>query len=148
MSDYCALCGKPLSSFFSKSLICANEEEFFCSACYKTLSEMDSIQRGTHLLEHGQPQQPEKMREFMEHSRAAAQRKKELEPPTRPCPNCGGTMEVKLKGFRIGADGNGGVYLFGGYEQYYVDLYACSGCGKVEMYTADFAILKKREENT
>ena len=60
------------------------------------------------------------------------------------CPNCGGEMTCKIKDFTIGLDGNGGLYLFGGPQQYDVDLYACPECGKVEMYTANFAAVKRR----
>lgn len=146
MANICALCGGKVSFLSGNTLICANEEELFCSACNKKLYDMDSVARGQYLLEHGNPQYPEKMRAFIEKTQAAEARKKALEPPTRPCPSCGGIMDVKLKEFKIGADGNGGVYLLGGYEQYYVDLYACPDCGKVELYTANFAAVKKREE--
>lgn len=145
MSDTCSLCGEKLG-FFSKSLVCANEDIPLCSKCYKKLYDMDGQERGEYLLAHGNPQNAEHMRAFLDKVRADLERKAELEPPTRPCPICGGMMECKLKGFQIGADGNGGIYLLGGYQQYHVDLYACPDCGKVEFYTADFASLKKREE--
>ena len=146
MADYCSLCGEKLSFFGCHSLVCANQDEMFCSKCHDVLYPMENLDRGAYMLEHGKPAHSKEMREFIIQYTAHIQKKQELEPPTRSCPNCGGGMVCKLKNFRIGADGNGGVYLFGGYEQYEVDLYACPECGKVEMYTANFAAVKRRAE--
>ena len=46
------------------------------------------------------------------------------------CPACGAEMELKLKNLCIGAS----MSLF--FDSYVVDLYTCSRCGKVELYTA------------
>lgn len=146
MADFCCLCGEKLSFFGGKMLICANEEQNLCGTCYTKLDAMDNLERGAYLLEHGKPGNPEKMREFIIKYTERIQKKQELEPPPRPCPNCGGEMKCKIKNFTIGLDGNGGMYLFGGPEQYDVDLYACPECGKVEMYTANFAAVKRQAE--
>jgi len=137
MADLCALCGNKLPFFGSKSLVCANEYEMFCPACSDRLSPMDNPERGRYLLEHGRPSRPEAMREFIAAWEKREERLAKLEPPTRPCPNCGGGMECKLKGFLIGAYAD---KLFG--DSYNVDLYACPDCGKVELYTADFAAVQ------
>lgn len=140
MANICALCGGKIPFLSGNTLICANEEELFCSACNKKLYDMDSVARGQYLLEHGNPQYPEKMRAFIEKTQAAEARKKALEPPTRPCPNCGGGMERKLSDFNLGF--NTGWFP----DMYAVDLYACPDCGKVELYTANFAAVKKQED--
>lgn len=146
MADYCSLCGEKLSFFGGHSLVCANQDEMFCSKCHDKLYPMENLDRGVYLLEHGKPDHPEQMREFIIQYTERTKKKQELEPPTRTCPNCGSQMKLTIKDFRIGLDGNGGVYLFGGYDQYDVDLYACPECGKVEMYTANFAAVKRRAE--
>ena len=145
MANFCALCGNKLALFGSRSLICANEDMLFCSDCGDKLAPMDNPDRGRYLLEHGKGSNPEAMREFIRRHDERKERLAKLEPPTRPCPSCGGSMECKLKEFRIGADGNGGFYILGGYEQYHVDLYACPDCGKVELYTANFAAVQARK---
>ena len=60
----------------------------------------------------------------------------------RKCPACGAAMECRQENFQIGADGRGG--LINWMPQYYVDLYACPQCGKVELYDAEFR--QKREK--
>lgn len=145
MADFCSLCGTKLSFFGGKALVCANQDEMCCSACYDKLYPMENLERGKYLLEHGRPENPEKMQEFITVWEERARLKKALEPPTRTCPGCGGEMACKLKNFRIGADGGGGLdSLFA--EQYNVDLYACPECGKVELYTANFAAIKRKQE--
>ena len=144
MPDYCSLCGDKIPFFSTHSLVCANQDELFCSKCHDKLYPMENLDRGAYLLEHGKPEHPEKMREFIIQYTERTKKKQELEPPTRTCPNCGGEMTCKIKDFTIGLDGNGGLYLFGGPQQYDVDLYACPECGKVEMYTANFTAVKRR----
>lgn len=140
MANFCALCGNKLPFFGSQSLVCANEDEMFCPACSDKIYPMDNPGRGRYLLEHGKPANPEAMREFLQKYEERQERKARLEPPTRPCPNCGGGMECKLKEFRIGTNGNS---LFG--DSYDVDLFACPDCGKVELYTANFAAVQARQ---
>ena len=145
MADFCSLCGSKLSFFGTHALVCANQDEVFCSSCHDKLYHMDNLERGRYLLEHGKPDNPEKMQEFITVYEERARQKLTFEPPTRACPNCGSEMPCKMKNFRIGMDGGGGLNsLF--YEQYDVDLYACPECGKVEMYTANFAAIKARQE--
>ena len=141
MADFCCLCGEKLPFFGGKMLICANEEQKLCGTCYTKLDAMDNLERGAYLLEHGKPGNPEKMREFIIRYTERTQKKQELEPPTRPCPNCGVKMPLVLKDFRIGAYADS---LLG--DRYDVDLYACPECGKVEMYTANFAAVKRQAE--
>jgi len=146
MANFCVLCDAKLSFFGGKSLICANQEQSLCSSCYDTLDRMDNVERGKYLLEHGKPDEPEAMKQFITVWEERAAQKKALEPPTRVCPNCGGEMELKIKNFRIGMDGGGGLASSLLYDQYDVDLYACPECGKVEMYTANFAAIKARQD--
>ena len=141
MADYCSLCGAKLSFFGGHSLVCANQEETFCSSCHDKLHPMDNLERGRHVLENGKPDNPEKMREFIVFHAERTLRQETLEPPTRPCPGCGAQMELKLKNFRIGSYGDS---LLG--DRYNIDLYACPECGKVEMYTANFAAVKQALE--
>ena len=141
MADYCSLCGTKLSFFGAHTLVCANQEHLFCSECEGLLYSMDNLERGKYLLEHGNPDKPEKMQEFITLYEERAKQKLTYEPPTRTCPNCGSSMERKLKDFTIGAYGD---RLFG--ERYDIDLYACPECGKVEMYTANFAAIKHKQE--
>lgn len=146
MADFCSLCGAKLSFFGGHSLVCANQDETFCSKCHDELYHMDNLERGRYLLEHGKPDNPEKMREFIVFHAERTLQKKKLEPPTRPCPNCGNSMELKLKDFRIGADGDNDLFDMLTRPQYHVDLYACPECGKVELYTANFAAIKEKAE--
>ena len=141
MADYCSLCGEKLSFFGGKLLICANQEERLCNGCYDKLDRMENLERGKYLLEHGTPDEPEKMKAFITLYEERTKQKLTYEPPSRPCPNCGSKMERKLKDFTIGAYGD---RLFG--ERYDIDLYACPACGKVEMYTANFAAIKRKQE--
>ena len=142
MAGNCALCGEKLSFFGGKMLICANQEEMFCSKCHDVLFDMENLERGAYLLEKGKPEYPEEMRQFIIHwDERAKQREKLKQPDTRPCPNCQAQMNLTLKGFVIGAYADS---LLG--ERYNVDLYACPECGKVEMYTANFAAVKRRAE--
>lgn len=144
MAGFCVLCGEKLPFFGAKSLVCANSDESFCSKCHDTLYHMNNRERGEYLLEHGSPKHPDKMREFLVFIAAKEEERKACQPEQRPCPACGGTMDLKLKQFRIGADGGGGLATLLA-DQYEVDLYACSECGKVELYTANFAAIKARQ---
>jgi len=137
MANFCALCGSKLPFFGSESLVCANQDELFCSPCSEKIYPMDNAERGRYLLEHGKPTNPDAMQEFLQKFEERRARKAKLEPPTRPCPNCGAGMECKIRDFRIGTNGNS---LFG--DSYDVDLYACPDCGKVELYTANFAAVQ------
>ena len=141
MADYCSLCGEKLSFFGGHSLVCANQDEMFCSKCHDTLYLMENLDRGAYVLEHGKPAHPKEMREFIIQYTARTQKKQELEPPTRTCPNCEAQMALTLKDFIIGSYGDS---LLG--DRYHVDLYACPECGKVEMYTANFAAVKRKAE--
>ena len=146
MADHCSLCGTKLSFFGGHCLVCANQEETFCSSCHDKLYQMDNLERGRYVLENGKPDNPEKMQEFIVFHAERTLRKEKLEPPTRPCPNCGGEMTCKITNFRIGMDGGGGLTSSLWYDQYAVDLYACPECGKIEMYTANFAAVKQALE--
>ena len=141
MPDYCSLCGDKIPFFSTHSLVCANQDELFCSKCHDKLYPMENLDRGAYLLEHGKPEHPEKMREFIIQYTERTKKKQELEPPTRTCPNCGSQMKLTIKDFRIGAYADS---LLG--DRYDVDLYACPECGKVEMYTANFAAVKQQAE--
>ena len=141
--ESCVLCGTKLSFFGAHTLVCANQDERFCSKCHGELYHMDNLERGRYVLEHGKPDNSEKMREFIVVHAERTLRKKKLEPPTRPCPGCGAQMELKLRDFRIGSYGDS---LLG--DRYDIDLYACPECGKVEMYTANFAAVKQALEQT
>ena len=141
MADHCSLCGAKLSFFGGHSLVCANQDEIFCSACHDKLYRMENLERGRYVLENGKPDNPEKMREFIVFHAERTLRKAELEPPTRPCPGCGTQMKLELQNFRIGSYGDS---LLG--DRYNIDLYACPECGKVEMYTANFAAVKQALE--
>lgn len=140
MADFCSLCGEKLPFFGAKSLVCANQDEMFCSKCHDVIYPMENLERGRYLLEHGKPDNPEEMQKFITLWEERARQKKTFEPPTRPCPNCAATMELKLKDFRIGAYADS---LLG--DRYDIDLYACPECGKVELYTANFAAIKARQ---
>lgn len=141
MADYCSLCGEKLSFFGCHYLVCANQDEMFCSKCHDILYPMENLERGAYLLEHGKPDHPEQMREFIIKYTERAQKQAQWQPPTRTCPNCQAQMNLTIKDFRIGSYGDN---LLG--ERYDVDLYACPECGKVEMYTANFAAVKQHAE--
>lgn len=141
MAGNCALCGEKLSFFGGKMLVCGNQDEMFCSNCHDVLYDLENLERGAYLLEHGNPEHSDEMRAFIIKYTERAQKRQEFEPETRPCPNCQGEMALKIKNFRIGAYGDS---LLG--ERYDVDLYACPECGKVEMYTANFAAVKRKAE--
>ena len=68
-----------------------------------------------------------------------------MEKIQRKCPACGAEMECKQENFRIGADGRGGLISWR--PQYYVDLYSCPQCGKVELYDAEFRQAREREDS-
>lgn len=153
MADFCSLCGTKLSFFGGHFLTCANQDEIFCSQCHDNLYPMNNAERGRYVLENGKPAHAKKMQEFMDEwdakNRAreeVAEQRKVLEPSQRPCPNCGTMMDRKLQDFRIGADGDNDLFDLLLRPQYNVDLYACPECGKVELYTANFAALKRKQE--
>ena len=56
----------------------------------------------------------------------------------KKCPCCGGQLECKLTNLTIGRDG-GNFLTAAFFNSYDVELYACPKCGKVELYTANFA---------
>lgn len=145
MADFCSLCGNKLSFFGSHHLVCGNQDEMFCSKCHDVIFELDNLERGKYLLEHGKPDHPDEMRKFIDVYEERAKIKKVEQPPTRPCTNCDGEMVLKLQNFRIGADGDNDLFDMLLRDQYHVDLYACPECGKVELYTANFAAIKHRE---
>ena len=151
MSTLCALCGKQLSFFSGSSLVCANSDEMFCSKCHDKLYRLEYSERGRYVLEHGKPENPEKIRAALKQwdaEEAARKRATEqrhiLEPAVRPCTNCGGEMKRELQNFRIGADGDNDLFDMLMRPQYHVDLYACPECGKVELYTANLVAQKAR----
>ncbi len=145
MASICALCGTKLSFFGSHPMICANQDEVFCTSCEGRLYPMDSVERGRYVLEHGKPEHPEQMRQFLAAHEERLAMIAAHKPPTRPCPACGGDMALKHENFRIGADGRGGLdsLLL---ENYKVDLFACPECGKVELYTSGFAEWKAQQQ--
>lgn len=51
------------------------------------------------------------------------------------CTACGGDMELDIKRFALGGDGWGGLSSLMT-EQYEVDLYRCTQCGKIALYAA------------
>ena len=46
MADICSLCGTKLSFFGAHTLVCANQDERFCSKCHDKLYHMENLERG------------------------------------------------------------------------------------------------------
>ena len=120
----CVLCGKKVGMFEQVNLDFHGVNQVLCGACHDR-------------LEHASPQEREALeRQILDSPHLAeGELLRENLNTGKTCPVCGGALELRLRGLEIGRDGYGGLSSMG-LPSYAVDLYTCSQCGRVELYTA------------
>ena len=130
----CVLCGQKLGLFDQVDMIDFHgTRQSLCSTCYTRWStssgrEREAIDR--QILSSPDLADGETARANVDTG--------------KPCPDCGTTLERKLRNFQIGQDGYGGLSSLG-LPSYAVDLYACPRCGRVVLYTAGFVREEERK---
>lgn len=136
---YCVLCGQEVDGEPAYAAVYHERQTFHpaCAGRYVHASRMEKRELLAQIVESPHLSRAEYVREAHKSLLSTIS--------DLPCPACGTPLEIKMENFRIGADGRGGIgSLF--MDQFYVDLYACPMCGKVELYAAGTRKARQEEE--
>ena len=96
MAKRCVFCGKNLSFFDDKTLLCGNALQRVCTACWAELQDLDQEERAHLALDTGRAEEPEVIQAYLdrlEQMRQAQARAREALKTDKRCLRCGGVME-------------------------------------------------------
>ena len=106
MAKRCVFCGKNLSFFDDKTLLCGNALQRVCTACWAELQDLDQEERAHRALDTGRAEEPEVIQAYLdrlEQMRQAQARAREALKTDKRCLRCGGVMErYGRKKFHLG----------------------------------------------
>lgn len=140
MAKRCVFCGKNLSFFDDKTLLCGNALQRVCTACWAELQDLDQEERAHRALDTGRAEEPEVIQTFLdslEQRRQAAARAKEALKTDKRCLRCGGVMErYGRKKFHLGEESLFGTVARDGLFASWltVDILRCADCGRAEFF--------------
>ena len=66
MAKRCVFCGKTLSFFDEKTLLCGNALQSVCSACWAGMQDMDQEERARRALDTGRAEEPEVIQAYLD----------------------------------------------------------------------------------
>ena len=108
MAKRCVFCGKNLSFFDDKTLLCGNALQRVCTACWAELQDLDQEERAHRALDTGRAEEPEVIQAYLdrlEQMRQAQARAREALKTDKRCLRCGGVMErYGRKKFHLGEE--------------------------------------------
>lgn len=140
MAKRCVFCGKNLSFFDEKTLLCGNTLQRVCSACWAGMQELDQEERAHRALDTGRAEGAETIRAFLDSQeqkrRTMAQAREALKTDKR-CLRCGGVMErYGRRQLHLGEESLFGTVARDGLFASWltVDILRCADCGKAEFY--------------
>ena len=96
MAKRCVFCGKNLSFFDDKTLLCGNALQRVCTACWAELQDLAQEERAHRALDTGRAEEPEVIQAYLdrlEQTRQAQARAREALKTDKRCLRCGGVME-------------------------------------------------------
>lgn len=140
MADICIFCGQPLKRFGQKTLLCGNVMQPVCGSCLQELAEVHQEERGRRALETGRAVDPERIQQYLEQKRQAAQRARQSVMTGKTCLRCGGQMlSYGRKLFQLGSEGLFGPVARDGLFSEFLeaDILRCEVCGKAEFFILD-----------
>ena len=143
MAKRCVFCGKTLSFFDEKTLLCGNALQSVCSACWAELQDLDQEERAHRALDTGRAEEPEVIQAFLdrlEQMRQAQARAREALKTDKRCLRCGGVMErYGRKKFHLGEESLFGTVARDGLFAAWltVDVLRCADCGRAEFFLPD-----------
>ena len=143
MAKRCVFCGKTLSFFDEKTLLCGNALQSVCSACWAGMQDMDQEERARRALDTGRAEEPEVIQTFLdslERKRQAVAQAREALKTDKRCLRCGGVMErYGRKKFHLGEDSLFGTVARDGLFAAWltVDVLRCADCGRAEFFLPD-----------
>ena len=143
MAKRCVFCGKTLSFFDEKTLLCGNALQSVCSACWAEMQDLDQEARARRALETGRAAEPEVIQTFLdslERRRQAVAQAREALKTDKRCLRCGGVMErYGRKKFHLGEESLFGTVARDGLFAAWltVDVLRCADCGRAEFFLPD-----------
>ena len=136
MAEICVFCGKTIGLWKDRELLCGNELQISCEACWERYQQAPPIQRARLALDSGRAVNPDGVRQFLE----AAERKAEKERQRRERQResllcCGQPMAREREDYtfvdqtplRLLPPRTPSLYLF-----------RCELCGQVKFFDARF----------
>ena len=143
MAKRCVFCGKTLSFFDEKTLLCGNALQSVCSACWAEMQDLDQEERARRALDTGRAAEPEVIQTFLdslERRRQAVAQAREALKTDKRCLRCGGVMErYGRKKFHLGEESLFGTVARDGLFAAWltVDVLRCADCGRAEFFLPD-----------
>ena len=137
MAKPCAFCGKSLRFLEQEDLMCGDVRQTVCQDCRKKYGALPMREMAEQLLQFGQPEEPERLRELLRtpEERAAAARQARSTGLT--CLRCGGEMlKCGRYPIQLGDEGLLGPVFRDGLMASWmkVDILRCCGCGRAEFF--------------
>ena len=140
MAKRCVFCGKTLSFFDEKTLLCGNALQRVCTACWAGMQDLDQEERAHRALDTGRAEEPEVIQAFLdrlEQTRQAQARAREALKTDKRCLRCGGVMERYGRNkFHLGEESLFGTVARDGLFASWltVDILRCADCGRAEFF--------------
>lgn len=132
MDKICAFCGKSLKASDREFLVCGGISQPVCRECRTKHLNTPNEERVERLLRFGWPEQPEKLKQFLEDRKKQAQAARTARATGLTCLRCGGEMlryqHVRLAQYETAALSS---YAVGQLE---MDVLRCETCGRAEFY--------------
>lgn len=137
MAKPCAFCGKSLRFLEQEDLMCGDVQQTVCQDCRKKYGALPMREMAEQLLQFGQPEEAERLRELLRtpEERAAAARQARSTGLT--CLRCGGEMlKCGRYPIQLGDEGLlGPVFRDGLLASWMtVDIFRCQACGRAEFF--------------
>ena len=137
MARNCAFCGKSVGFWEQGTLVCGNTEQTVCGDCRKKYGELPMKERVKYLLDFGQPEEPERLRDYLSTPEERAQKAREAKKSGLTCLRCGGDMlKYGHKLIPVGEEGVLGPVLRDGLLTPWMelDVLRCEKCGRAEFF--------------
>ena len=124
--DRCVFCGQKVGTFRSTNVLCGETYQLSCKDCAKELEPLPHPERCRRALLRGLAYRPEQLREYIEVSQTAEERRPK-------CPSCGGKLHF-MRERLLDSSPLTDTLL----SPFFAILPACcADCGRYEFYNPD-----------
>ena len=137
MAKPCAFCGKSLNFLEQEELMCGGVRQTVCRDCQEKYAALPMRERVEQLLQFGQPEEPERLREYLITPEERAEAARQARRTGLICLRCGGEMlRCGRYPIHLGDEGLLGPVFRDGLLAYWmtVDILRCRACGRAEFF--------------
>lgn len=137
MARTCAFCGKSIGFWEQEDLTCGSTSQIVCRECKKKYGALPMRERVEHLLNFGQPEDPQALRRYLATPEERARMDREGKKSGLTCLRCGGEMlKYGRRLFQVGEEGLLGPVFRDGFLASWeeMEILRCEKCGRAEFF--------------